>query len=151
MILDIHTKGWQPPVPDPLKDELAELTKGYGGADLRALCTEAALNAVQRRYPQIYASNEKLHIQPETISIAAKDFMISIKKIIPSSERAGTSGAAPLPKSLEPLLRESLAEVKSLLAEILPQKKQYTALEEAQFEDAEGDKGMGKERMQQGM
>jgi SpoVK/Ycf46/Vps4 family AAA+-type ATPase len=51
MILDIHTKGWQPPVPDPLKDELAELTKGYGGADLRALCTEAALTAVQRRYP----------------------------------------------------------------------------------------------------
>ncbi|MCJ1478476.1 hypothetical protein MMC13_007156 [Lambiella insularis] len=148
-ILDIHTKGWQPPVPDYLKDDLAELTKGYGGADLRALCTEAALNAVQRRYPQIYKSNEKLEIRPETINIAPKDFMISIKKIIPSSERAASSGAAPLPKSIEPLLREPLADIKNLLSEVLPQKKNLTALEEAEYEDAEGDAGMGRERMQQ--
>ena len=150
-ILDIHTKGWDPPVPASLKNELADLTKGYGGADLRALCTEAALNAVQRRYPQIYKSNEKLQIKPETISIAAKDFMISIKKIVPSSERSATSGAAPLPKSIEPLLRHPLQEIKNLLADVLPQKKQLTALEEAEFEDAEGDRGMGTERMQQGM
>lgn len=148
-ILDIHTKGWEPPVPDTLKDELADLTKGYGGADLRALCTEAALNAVQRRYPQIYQSNEKLLIKPETITIGAKDFMISIKKMVPSSERAASSGAAPLPKTIEPLLREPLKEIKNILAQVLPQKKQITALEEAQFDDAEGDKGMGRERMQQ--
>ena len=149
-ILDIHTKGWEPPVPASLKDELADLTKGYGGADLRALCTEAALNAVQRRYPQIYKSNEKLQIKPETINITAKDFMISVKKMIPSSERSASSGAAPLPKSIEPLLRQPLADIKNLLAEVLPQKKRLTALEEAEFEDAEGDRGMGAERMQQG-
>ena len=149
-ILDIHTKGWDPPVPASLKNELADLTKGYGGADLRALCTEAALNAVQRRYPQIYKSNEKLQIKPETISITAKDFMISIKKIVPSSERSASSGAAPLPKSIEPLLRQPLADIKNLLAEVLPQKKRLTALEEAEFEDAEGDRGMGAERIQQG-
>jgi len=147
-ILDIHTKGWEPPLPDSLKNELAEATKGYGGADVRALCTEAALNAVQRRYPQIYQSNEKLLIKPETITVAAKDFMISIKKMVPSSERAASSGAAPLPKTIEPLLRAPLREIKNLLAEVLPQKKQHTALEEAQFDDAEGDKGMSRERMQ---
>ena len=69
-ILNIHTKGWKPPVSDALKHELAQLTKGYGGADLRALCTEATLNAVQRKYPQIYKSNEKLQIKPETIQVA---------------------------------------------------------------------------------
>jgi len=147
-ILDIHTKGWEPPLPDSLKDELAEVTKGYGGADLRALCTEAALNAVQRRYPQIYQSNEKLLIKPETITIGAKDFMISIKKMVPSSERASSSGAAPLPKTIEPLLRAPLRDIKNILAEVIPQKKQHTALEEAQFDDAEGDKGMDRERMQ---
>ena len=77
--------------------------------------------------------------------------MISIKKIVPSSERSATSGAAPLPKSIEPLLRHPLQEIKNLLADVLPQKKQLTALEEAEFEDAEGDRGMGTERMQQGM
>ena len=149
-ILNIHTKGWEPPLSEKLKDELAELTKGYGGADLRALCTEAALNAVQRRYPQIYKSNEKLQIKPETIKITAKDFMISIKKTVPSSERAVSSGAAPLPKSIEPLLRFPLKDIQNAVAHVLPQKKRLTALEEAEFEDAEGDRGMRTERMQQG-
>jgi SpoVK/Ycf46/Vps4 family AAA+-type ATPase len=148
-ILEIHTKNWSPPLEERLKDELADLTKGYGGADLRALCTEAALNAVQRRYPQIYASNEKLQIDPATINVAAKDFMISVKKIVPSSERSATSGAAPLPKSVEPLLRDPLADVKKILAEILPQKKPTTALAEAQYEDAVDDCGMAAEQMQQ--
>ena len=149
-ILDIHTKGWEPPVSNELKDELADLTKGYGGADLRALCTEAALNAVQRRYPQIYKSNEKLQIDPQTINITAKDFMISVKKIVPSSERSVSSGAAPLPKGVEPLLRQALTEIKNEISLALPQKKPLTALEEAMFEDAEGDKGIKVERMQQG-
>lgn len=34
-IIDIHTKGWEPPLESDFKDQLAELTKGYGGADLR--------------------------------------------------------------------------------------------------------------------
>ena len=150
VILDIHTKGWEPPLPHTLKDELADLTKGYGGADLRALCTEAALNAVQRRYPQIYKSNEKLQIDPKTIIITAKDFMISVKKMVPSSERSTSSGAAPLPRHIEPLLRHPLSTIENLVADILPQKKRLTALEEAQFEDAEDDRGMKQERMQQG-
>ena len=150
-ILDIHTKGWEPPLSNSFKSEIAELTKGYGGADLRALCTEAALNAVQRIYPQIYKSNEKLQIKPETINVTAKDFMISVKKMVPSSERSVSSGAAPLPKSIEPLLRFPLRDIKRVIDEVLPQKKPLTALEEAEFEDAEGDRGMQTERMQQGI
>lgn len=100
-IIDIHTTGWNPPLEDTFKDELAKLTKGYGGADLRvstarggrsssrlesdttmlffsqALCTEAALNAVQRTYPQIYKTNDRLLIKPEEISVTARDFVIS--------------------------------------------------------------------------
>jgi SpoVK/Ycf46/Vps4 family AAA+-type ATPase len=101
-ILGIMTKGW-----DGWDGEkgvqnvkgLAELTKGYGGADLRvsscfssvimdhrltslqALCTEAALNAVQRRYPQIYKSDDRLLLKPESIEVGLRDFMISIKSL----------------------------------------------------------------------
>lgn len=148
-ILDIHTKGWDPPLSSSFKDEIASITKGYGGADLRALCTEAALNAVQRRYPQIYKSNQKLIIHPETINVTAKDFMISVKKMVPSSERAASSGAAPLPTHIEPLLRQPLAEIKNTVADLLPLQKRLTALEEAEFEDAEDDRGIQTERMQQ--
>jgi SpoVK/Ycf46/Vps4 family AAA+-type ATPase len=105
-ILNIHTKDWG--IDDSFKNSLAHVTKGYGGADLRALCTEAALNAIQRTYPQIYSSNDKLIIDADKIKITAKDFMLSIKKMIPSSERSTSSGAAPLPKGIEPLLRDQL-------------------------------------------
>lgn len=149
-ILDIHTKGWDPPLAPNFKDEVAHLTKGYGGADLRALCTEAALNAVQRRYPQIYKSNEKLQIDPQSINVSAKDFMISVKNMVPSSERSASSGAAALPKQIEPLLRHPLDEIEIMVAQNLPQKKRLTALQEAEFEDAEHDQGMKAERIQQG-
>ncbi|KAK5080053.1 TAT-binding protein-like protein 7, AAA ATPase [Exophiala xenobiotica] len=148
-IINIHTKAWNPPLDDGIKDELADMTKGYGGADLRALCTEAALNAVQRRYPQIYKSKEKLLIDPKTIEVMPKDFMISIKKMTPSSERSASSGAAPLPQSIAPLLDRPFGEIKDLIAEIMPQKKKTTALEEAMFEDAADGMGFGRERMQQ--
>ncbi|KAL3448911.1 hypothetical protein BJX65DRAFT_306463 [Aspergillus insuetus] len=149
-ILDIHTKGWDPALPGPIKDELAEITKGYGGADLRALCTEAALNAVQRRYPQIYKSDKKLIIDPKTIEVTPKDFMLAIKKMVPSSERSTSSGASQLPKPIEPLLRKPLVELKSILSEILPQRKRLTALEEAQFEESdESSRGFQREQMQQ--
>ncbi len=46
---------------------------------LQALCTEAALNAVQRRYPQIYKSDDRLLLKPETIHVQPRDFMISVK------------------------------------------------------------------------
>ncbi|GAB7354435.1 hypothetical protein MBLNU459_g4924t1 [Dothideomycetes sp. NU459] len=147
-IIDINTKGWDPPLKPEFKDQLAGRTKGYGGADLRALCTEAALNAVQGTYPQIYSSNTKLLIDPSTIKVLAKDFMISVNKIVPSSERSASSGAAPLKKSIEPLLRDALARASKLLDEVIPQKKRVTALEEAMFDDREDDMGFERENMQ---
>lgn len=147
-ILNIHTQDWG--LSDAFMQSLAENTKGYGGADLRALCTEASLNAIQRTYPQIYSSQEKLLVDPAKISVHASDFMISIKKLIPSSERSATSGARPLPSSIAPLLRDQFDEARRALDLLLPRKKKTTALEEAmyeQFEDA--DHGFGRETLNQ--
>lgn len=147
-ILDIHTKDWG--LSEQFKRSLAETTKGYGGADLRALCTEAALNAIQRTYPQIYSSEQKLVVDPAKISIHATDFTLSIKKMIPSSERSASSGAAPLPKSVAPLLRDQFAAIEELLKTILPLKPKVTALEEALYEPYDdSDHGFGRENLQQ--
>ncbi|KAJ6013996.1 Tat-binding [Penicillium herquei] len=148
-ILDIHTKGWDPALPGEIKDELAKITKGYGGADLRALCTEAALNAVQRKYPQIYKSEKKLIINPKHIDVLPKDFMIAVKKMVPSSERSTASGASALPQNVEPLLRQALAEVQKALSEVLPMRKRLTALEEAQYEEPNDGNGFRREQMMQ--
>jgi SpoVK/Ycf46/Vps4 family AAA+-type ATPase len=147
-ILNIHTKDWG--LSDQFMASLAEKTKGYGGADLRALCTEAALNSIQRTYPQIYSSTEKLLVDPNAISVHASDFMLSIKKLIPSSERSATSGAKPLPGAVEPLLRAQFTAAKRLLDDLLPRKKKTTALEEAMFEQYnDTDHGFAREAMQQ--
>lgn len=147
-ILDIHTKDWG--LADDFKQSLAENTKGYGGADLRALCTEAALNSIQRTYPQIYSSDVKLIVDPNKINIAATDFMISIKKMIPSSERSATSGAAPLPKTIKPLLEDQFYTIVEYLKNILPNKPKTTALEEALLEPYEDtDHGFGRENLLQ--
>jgi SpoVK/Ycf46/Vps4 family AAA+-type ATPase len=147
-ILNIHTEDWG--IDDAFKNSLAHATKGYGGADLRALCTEAALNAIQRTFPQIYSSNEKLIVDPDKIKITAKDFMLSIKKMIPSSERATSSGAAPLPKVVEPLLRDQLKGIENILDGLIPIKKKVTALQEAMFEQYDdADQGFGRETLQQ--
>ena len=140
-ILKIHTRKWTPPLPDVFLESLAELTKGYGGADLRALCTEAALNSIQRKYPQIYETNEKLLVHPSKVKVIAKDFMKAIEKIVPSSARSTSSGSAPLPDHLKPLLEAEFNEIVEKLEQLLPNsvgmkgKQKFTALDEAKYLD----------------
>lgn len=148
-IIDIHTKGWEPALESGLKDQLAAVTAGYGGADLRALCTEAALNAVQGTYPQIYQSYKKLAIDVSKIKVLAKDFMISVKKMVPSSERSAPSLAAALEDSVEPLLREALNRISKILEEVFPEKKRLTALQEAEFDDRDDNAGFDREIREQ--
>jgi len=76
--------------------------------------------------------------------------MLSVKKMIPSSERSTSSGATPLPKLVEPLLRQQLKEIESLVDALIPIKKKTTALQEAMFEQYEdNDGGFGRETLQQ--
>lgn len=145
-ILDIHTKGWEPPLTDAFKDQLATLTKGYGGADLRALCTEAALNAMQRTYPQIYKSMDKLKVDPASVVVTARDFMMSLRKITPSSERSTASGASPLPEHVQPLLQNQLERIKERLKGIFPEFKRLSPLEDAEYEDEDLDAEQGFQR-----
>lgn len=146
-ILSIHTRKWDPPLKDSFIEHIARVTKGYGGADIRALCTEAALAAIQRRYPQIYSSKDKLLIDPSTIHVTARDFMKSIDKIVPSSARSTASNAAPLPPHVEPLLNETLQELEAKVDNFIPRKKKITPLEEALLEDFD-DKDGGFKRLE---
>ena len=106
------------------------------------------MNAVQGTFPQIYSSNKKLLIDPSQIRVKAKDFMISVNKIVPSSERSAASGASALKPNVEPLLRDALAKVSAIIDDIIPQKKPTTALEEAMYDDRNDENGFEKENLQ---
>lgn len=153
-ILSIMTKDWEGWSGEDGSEKikgLAKMTKGYGGADLRALCTEAALNAVQRKYPQIYKSNDRLLLKPETIGVGLRDFMISIKKMIPSSARSSSSSATPLPPQFEPLLSETFEKAKAVIERVLPVEKKLSALEEAEYDDDDEAGALERELLSQSM
>ncbi|KAG9083106.1 hypothetical protein FS749_006290, partial [Ceratobasidium sp. UAMH 11750] len=154
-ILEINTAGWagwSGEAGEGHLQRLAEVTKGYGGADLRALCTEAALNAVQRRYPQIYKASERLVVDPKTIEVQPRDFMVSVKNLIPSSARSASSHASPLPPQLVPLLKPGLEVVVGALEKLLPSFNKRNLLEEAEWEyEGEEDGGWEREMISQAM
>ena len=86
-ILAIHTRN-MPLAKDVDLDEIAALTHGYTGADLAALCREAAMNALRRVLPKINFS--KGEIPPEVleeIEVTRRDFMEALKDIQPTAMR----------------------------------------------------------------
>uniref|UniRef100_A0A3Q2XF29 ATPase family AAA domain-containing protein 2 n=1 Tax=Hippocampus comes TaxID=109280 RepID=A0A3Q2XF29_HIPCM len=110
-ILQIHTRDWSPKLSEPFVDELAEKCVGYCGADIKALCTEAALVALRRRYPQIYGSSVKLKLDVASIVLGPTDFCRAMRAIVPASQRA----LAPPGRALSPVLRPLLAGAFSLV------------------------------------
>ncbi|KAG7376788.1 ATPase AAA domain-containing protein 2B [Phytophthora pseudosyringae] len=110
-MLAIHSKHWKPPLSDRFLTELAEQTVGYCGADIKALCAEAALCSLRRVYPQVYASEDKLLINLDNVVVARGDFVKAAKKITPASHRAVSSFATPLPRAVKALLKEPLMKV----------------------------------------
>lgn len=93
---------------------------GYCGADIKALCTEAALFALRRRYPQIYSSTRKLLVDVNSIEVTAKDFLKAMKTIIPASQRSVVSPARALSPLLWPLLKRGLTQAVEILEKIFP-------------------------------
>lgn len=86
-ILLIHSRG-MPLAEDVDLDFWAEKTHGYVGADLQALCREAAMKALRRYLPDIEDA-EKL-ITPELLEkleVTQDDFQSAMKEIQPSATR----------------------------------------------------------------
>ncbi|TCJ20119.1 AAA family ATPase [Rubrobacter taiwanensis] len=85
-ILKIHTRGM--PLADDLDLEaVAALTRDYSGADLEALCREAALVCMRRSLNlQDYTRRFSSH-QLAALSITAYDFRAAMKRVRPSVRR----------------------------------------------------------------
>ena len=119
-ILKIHTKSWKPALNDSIIHQLAEQTSSYAGADLKALCTEAALCALHRKYPQIYESSLKLKIDVDSIKVEMDDFVMAMQRITPCSQRSNPHHAQPLPFYLQPLLESTFAQLRHRAEEVFP-------------------------------
>nr|XP_036293089.1 ATPase family AAA domain-containing protein 2 isoform X3 [Pipistrellus kuhlii] len=119
-ILKIHTRDWNPKPLDIFLEELAENCVGYCGADIKSICSEAALCALRRRYPQIYNTSEKLQLDLSSITISAKDFEVAMQKMIPASQRAVTSPGQALSTIVKPLLQSTVHRILEALQRVFP-------------------------------
>jgi transitional endoplasmic reticulum ATPase len=86
-ILQIHTRG-MPLSEDIDLQELAARLHGYTGADIKALCREAAMKALRRYLPEIDLEGEKISPEIlESMMITDRDFKEAMKEIVPTAMR----------------------------------------------------------------
>jgi transitional endoplasmic reticulum ATPase len=86
-ILEIHSRGM------PLADEvslqdMARRTHGYAGADLAALCREAAMSALRRLLPELGSAGDGIPAgKLEALKVERADFEDCLTEIQPSALR----------------------------------------------------------------
>jgi len=86
-ILQIHTRG-MPLNADVNLEKLADLTHGYAGADLAALCKEAAMHSLRRIVPELDLEMESIPMEIlNKINVKRDDFFAALREMQPSSLR----------------------------------------------------------------
>ncbi len=85
-ILKIHTKG-MPLSEDVDLKKYANITNGYTGADISALCREAAFIALKRILPHINNEIKIPKLNAKKLKISDEDFAQAYKQIVPTALR----------------------------------------------------------------
>ncbi|XVF29263.1 hypothetical protein REPUB_Repub15cG0106000 [Reevesia pubescens] len=119
-ILDIHTRKWKQPPSKELKMELAASCVGYCGADLKALCTEAAIRAFREKYPQVYTSDDKFLIDVDSVKVEKYHFIEAMSTITPAAHRGSIVHSRPLSLVVAPCLQRHLQKAMNYISDIFP-------------------------------
>ncbi len=87
-MLKIHTRN-MPLTKDVELDKLAAITHGFVGADMAALCKEAAMNVLRKVLPDLnIKENEPLPVEIlDKLRVTGKDFKDALKLVRPSAMR----------------------------------------------------------------
>ncbi|MHB8069370.1 MAG: CDC48 family AAA ATPase [Desulfobaccales bacterium] len=86
-ILEIHSRG-MPLAEDVDLGHLAEITHGFVGADLEALCREAAMICLRRLMPDIdYGLAAVPYEQLAKLEVYREDFLAALREVEPSAIR----------------------------------------------------------------
>lgn len=86
-ILEIHSRG-MPLAGCVHMDHLAEITHGFVGADLEALCREAAMNCLRQIMGEIDFSHARIPYEMLVkLEVRMEDFLSALREISPSAIR----------------------------------------------------------------
>jgi transitional endoplasmic reticulum ATPase len=86
-ILKIHSRR-MPLAADIDLNQIAQITHGFVGADLEALCREAGMAAVRRYLPVgALGNSDRLPVTPESMQISREDFLTALREVEPTATR----------------------------------------------------------------
>ena len=86
-ILQIHTRA-MPLTSDVNLNRLSDISHGYTGADISALCREAAMKSLRRYLPQVNLEDERIpSAMLEKMEVNLDDFMNAYREITPTAMR----------------------------------------------------------------
>ncbi len=86
-VFQIHTRN-MPLVKNISLKEFSQITHGFVGADISAVCREAAMSALRRYLPKIDLESEIIDPELlEQIEVTKEDFEEALKEILPSAIR----------------------------------------------------------------
>lgn len=114
-ILNIYTSRWQTKPKDSTLNHIAQITNGYGGSDLKALCSEAVLKALRRVFPQVYESEHALIIDANKVEVTETDMLEAMHTLVAAGARTSPIPSKPLPAHIEPLLSTQVETAKNIL------------------------------------
>ncbi|XLS67960.1 hypothetical protein HN51_018983 [Arachis hypogaea] len=117
-ILDIHTRKWKHAPSNELRMELASSCVGYCGADLKTLCTEAAICAFREKYPQVYTSDDQFLIDVDSVKVEKYHFTEAMSTITPAAHRGAIVHSRPLSLVVRPCLRRHLEAAMGIVSDI---------------------------------
>ncbi|KAK6279372.1 hypothetical protein POUND7_019639 [Theobroma cacao] len=100
--------------------ELAASCVGYCGADLKALCTEAAIRAFREKYPQVYTSDDKFLIDVDSVKVEKYHFVEAMSTITPAAHRGSIVHSRPLSLVVAPCLQRHLQKAMNYISDIFP-------------------------------
>lgn len=119
-ILKVHVSKWKSAPSDEMISYLARHSVGYSGADLRALCAEAVINSFRRTYPQVYESDHRVTLNPETVTVEKIDFLQAKSILVPAAHRQMQGVAKRLMSVLKPLLSKPIRHCLELIENSFP-------------------------------
>ena len=86
-ILTIHTRG-MPLASNVNIEKLSQITHGFVGADMEALCREAAMTTIRKIFPSLDLQLDEIPYETLTsLEVTMEDFMEALKDVEPSALR----------------------------------------------------------------
>lgn len=121
-ILAIQTRHWDPRPDDGLLWCLARSAHGFSGADLKGLCTEAALLAIRRTVPEAYDLRNTCSEQSfvdRHVSVTRQDFTGAFRSLVPSTRRHEQTEQPLIPLPFGLLFTEQTAQLMAMVARVV--------------------------------